>query len=87
MRKYLTGLVVGTMLIAGQAAAQAEASDAAVVNLGDRLGAVSDTSGGNGIYGEGCRRDCWLLLAAGAGFIGLVAWGFSQNGSGNPASP
>ena len=94
MRKYMTGMVIGAMLIAGQAAAQAEASDAAVVNLGDRLGAVGDTQGGNGLYGTGCRMenggwkpDCFYLLAAGAGFIALVAYGFSQNGNGQPASP
>jgi len=77
MRKYLAAAALGAMLIAGQAAA----SDSAVVNADDRIGAqtasADDLTGSNTL----------LLLLAGGLFIGLVAYGFSQNGGGHPASP
>ncbi|MGH6956284.1 MAG: hypothetical protein ACREEW_06415 [Caulobacteraceae bacterium] len=78
MRKYLVAAVVGAMLIAGQAAA----SDSAALNLGDRIGSPSATA--NDLMGG----QTLILAAAGALFVGLVAWGFSQNtSSGTPASP
>jgi hypothetical protein len=77
MRKYLAAAALGAMLIAGQAAA----SDSAVVNADDRIGAQTvsgdDLTGSNAI----------LIVLAGGLFIGLVAYGFSQNGGGNPVSP
>ena len=77
MRKYLAATALGAMLIAGQAAA----SDSAVVNIGDRLGSQSTTA-------EDMQGSNALLIAlAAALFIGLVAWGFSQGGNGNPATP
>jgi hypothetical protein len=82
MRKYLAATVVGAMLIAGQAAAQAAYSDSAMVSLGDRLGATSL----GGSYDRDDRRDGLILLAAGAAIVGIVAWGFSQNGH-TPESP
>ncbi len=77
MRKYLAATALGAMLIAGQAAA----SDSAVVNLGDRLGA--DTTTADGLEGN----NALLIGLAAALFIGLIAWGFSQGGNGNPATP
>jgi hypothetical protein len=77
MRKYLAAAALGAMLIAGQAAA----SDSAVVNADDRMGSQSATTEGM----EGSNS--LLILLAGALFIGLVAYGFSQNGNGHPASP
>jgi len=76
MRKYLAATALGAMLIAGQAAA----SDSAVVNLGDRIGAQSTTA--DSMEGNAL----WIALAA-ALFIGLIAWGFSQGGNGTPATP
>ena len=77
MRKYLAATALGAMLIAGQAAA----SDSAVVNLGDRIGSQTTTA-------ENMEGNNTLLIAlAAALFIGLVAWGFSQGGNGNPATP
>jgi hypothetical protein len=78
MRKYLTAAALGAVLIAGQAAA----SDSAVVNVDDRVGAQSATAS----YDDD-HRDKWVIWFAGALFIGLVAYGFSQNGGGNPTSP
>jgi hypothetical protein len=78
MRKYLAATALGAMLIAGQAAA----SDSAVVNLGDRLGAQS----GEQMEGMEGGNALWIALAA-ALFIGLIAWGFSQGGNGTPATP
>ncbi len=77
MRKYLAATALGAMLIAGQAAA----SDSAVVNLGDRLGSESTTA--DGLEGN----NALLIGLAAALFIGLIAWGFSQGGNGNPATP
>jgi hypothetical protein len=77
MRKYLAATALGAMLIAGQAAA----SDSAVVNIGDRIG--SQTTTAESMEGS----NAWLIALAAALFIGLVAWGFSQGGNGNPATP
>jgi hypothetical protein len=79
MRKYLAAAAVGAMLIGTQAAA----SDSAVVNSDDRLGADSAVS--NDDMGLGPNMP--LVLLAGGLFIALVAYGFSQNGGGNPTSP
>jgi hypothetical protein len=65
------------MLIAGQAAA----SDSAVVNVGDRIGAESTNVNAD----EG--RNAWFIALAAALFIALIAWGFSQGGNGTPATP
>jgi hypothetical protein len=78
MRKYLAATALGAMLIAGQAAA----SDSAVVNVGDRLGAQS----GQHMEGFEGGNALWIAIAA-AIFIALVAWGFSQGGNGTPATP
>ena len=77
MRKYLAATALGAMLIAGQAAA----SDSAIVNLGDRLGA--DTTTADSMEGN----NALLIGLAAALFIGLIAWGFSQGGNGTPATP
>jgi hypothetical protein len=77
MRKYLAAAALGAMLIAGQAAA----SDSAVVNADDRIGAQSATAD------DMTGNNTLLILLAGGLFIGLVAYGFSQNGNGHPASP
>ena len=81
MRKYLVATVVGALLIAGQAVAQASYSDTAMVNLGDRLGVPS----GERLH-EFDRNQEIILIAAGAAVVGIIAWGFSQNGH-TPTSP
>jgi len=83
MRKYLVATAIGAMLLAGQAAA----SESDTVSVGDRVGAQSDTA--NQLF-EGTGGAFFALSAA--MLIGLVAWGFTQTGSGvsgytNPASP
>ena len=77
MRKYLAATVLGAMLIAGQAAA----SDSAIVNVGDRIGAQSTTAESM----EG--NNAWIIAIAVALFIALIAWGFSEGGNGTPATP
>jgi hypothetical protein len=81
MRKYLIATVVGALLIAGQAVAQASYSDTAMVSLGDRLGAPSGQR-----LKEWDRNQELILLVAGAAVVGIIAWGFSQNGH-TPESP
>jgi hypothetical protein len=77
MRKYLVAGVLGAMLVAGQAAAQSD-----VVNLGDRMGSQSAATS------EMQGNETLLIAAAGALFIGLLVWGFTQsNNTGAPASP
>jgi hypothetical protein len=79
MRKYLVAGAVGLLLIAGQAAA----SDSAVVNLGDRIGAPTDTTEANDYEGGSLL----LILLFGGAAAGLAAWGLTQIGNGGPASP
>jgi hypothetical protein len=77
MRKYLAAAAIGAMLIAGQAAA----SDSAVVNADDRVGAPFPAA--SQLQGA----DELLILLGGALLIGLLAYGFSHGGEGHPASP
>jgi len=81
MRKYLIATVVGALLIAGQAVAQASYSDTAMVSLGDRLGVPSGQR-----LNQFDRNQEIILLAAGAAVVGIIAWGFSQSGR-TPTSP
>jgi hypothetical protein len=81
MRKYLIATVVGALLVASQAVAQASYSDTAMVSLGDRLGVPSGSR-----LKDMDRNQELILLAAGAAVIGIIAWGFSQNGH-TPESP
>jgi hypothetical protein len=75
MRKYLVAGAVGLLLIAGQAAA----SDSAVVNLGDRVGAPTDAATSNNLS-EGTLLLILLL-------IGGAAAGAALASSGGPSSP
>ncbi len=77
MRKYLAAAALGAMLIAGQAAA----SDSAVVNADDRVGAPFPT------VGQLTTADELAIILGGALVIGLVAYGFSHGGKGHPVSP
>ena len=51
---------------------------------------VIDRASGVRVWDENGREYCgnalWIALAAGI-TIGLIAWGFSQEGSGLPATP
>ena len=77
MRKYLVAAALGAMLVAGQAAA----SDSAVVNADDRVGAPFPSA--SQVQGA----DELLILLGGALLAGLLAFGFSHGGKGHPISP
>jgi hypothetical protein len=78
MRKYWVAGAIGLLLIAGQAAA----SDSAVVSLGDRVGAPTDTATDTTYEGSSLL----LILLLGGAAAGLAAWAASSGG-GSPASP
>jgi hypothetical protein len=77
MRKYLVAAALGAMLIAGQAAA----SDSAVVNADDRVGAPFPSAG------QLSGVDELALVLGGALLVGLLAYGLSHGGKGHPVSP
>jgi hypothetical protein len=80
MRKYLVATAIGAMLLAGQAAA----SESAIVNVGDRVGAASATA--NGLDDDNNPNKGLFGLSA-AVLLGLLLWAFSEGGHGHPASP
>ena len=78
MRKYLAAATVGALLIAGQAAAS---DNALLTSVGDRVGSQS------GVAQDMHGNDTWIIIGGVVLLIGVIAWGFSQNGSGTPSSP
>jgi hypothetical protein len=81
MRKYLVATAIGAMLLAGQAAA----SEGAIVNVGDRIGAASATA--NGLDNDDNNPNKALFGLGAALLLGLLIWGFTEGGHGHPASP